>query len=612
MYLESFEIHNFRSIKHVKCQASPKITVLAGKNESGKTTILKALERFDSDFTEDDKSRTARGDEKPLVIGNFVLSKEDAKHVLVDMSLDESVDENMKITISTSTDNKLKFSGIFYDVLKKKIVEQAKGPINDFNNLIQEMKKDSESKKGGSVDLDSLKSLELETIEKNTNQLTSMQQQLTKNPNLWGNITTGSVLNVQVLLTELKEHTKKMDDLHEILESLIPHVILFDSFEDQLPAEIDLPEAVNALNDDKLNIVADFIKLSELDLDALQNPDRQKRAKVTSSATRISSDLFGKYWKQDPIDIEIHYDEPKLTFFVKDKGDDYPFKPAQRSKGIQWFMCFLARLKAHGASENNLILVDEPGLYLHAQAQQDVLNLLEEIAGDNNQIIFSTHSPYLIDPEKLNRIRLVIKDKVQKITQLENQFNKNADIETITPIITAIGLDISKGVAFAKKRNVIVEGVSDYYYILAMKKFLEQNNNYKFPEDTAIIPCVGESKVSSVASILTGYGLNYKIVIDEKGTRHTRKKLDAEGLSDKIITVGNKSNESIEDLFSTEDWTKYNSSEDNLSKTLTSKSFFENVEKGTYESFSTKTIQNFTKLLDSISSDNIAEQIFKE
>ena len=60
MNLETFEIHNFRSIKYLKCQTSPKITVLAGKNESGKTTILQALTRFHSPFTEDDKSKTAK------------------------------------------------------------------------------------------------------------------------------------------------------------------------------------------------------------------------------------------------------------------------------------------------------------------------------------------------------------------------------------------------------------------------------------------------------------------------------------------------------------------------------------------------------------------------
>lgn len=603
MQLKTFEINNFRSIKHVKCQISPKITVLAGKNESGKTNVLLALERFDTDFTDDDKPRGAGKDEIPSIEGNFVLSKKEVEQVLekLDISIDN---KSFDLTVKTSPDYKYKFSGSYYEILKNKIEEPSREPLNDFNNLIQTMKEVSEEQ-GSSIDLDSIQSLESTIVEKNLNQLTSMQQQLTKNPNLWGgSVTMDRITSSQGLLNQLREYAKKMDELHKILESLVPSVVLFDSFEDQLPSEIDLTEAINIKNNDsEFNIVTDFVELSELNLEALQNPDRQNRAQVTSRATTISSELFGKYWKQDPIDIEIKYDEPKLTFFVKDRGDDYPFKPEQRSKGIQWFMCFLARLKAQGAYENNLILVDEPGLYLHAQAQQNVLDLLEEIADDNNQIIFSTHSPYLIDPDKLNRIRLVIKDKTKKITQIENQFNKNADIETITPIITAIGLDISKGVAFAKKCNIIVEGVSDYYYILGMKKFLEQNKNYKFPEDVAIIPCVGESKVNSVASILTGYGLDYRIVVDEKGTKHTRKKLEADGLADKIVTVGNNSNESIEDLFNEADWKKYNSPEGDLSKTWISKSFYEDIESGKSKTFTTQTINNFTNLLNNLKFD---------
>ena len=89
-------------------------------------------------------------------------------------------------------------------------------------------------------------------------------------------------------------------------------------------------------------------------------------------------------------------------------------------------------------------------------------------------------------------------------------------------IITAIGLDLSQGIGFSKEKNIIVEGVSDYYYLLGMKKFLEKTvSSYKFPENIAIIPCVGESKVTLLASFFMGYNLDYQIVLDEKGTRHT-------------------------------------------------------------------------------------------
>lgn len=270
-------------------------------------------------------------------------------------------------------------------------------------------------------------------------------------------------------------------------------------------------------------------------------------------------------------------------------------------------MCFLARLKAQGSEQNNLILIDEPALFLHAKAQKDVLSLLEEIASDNNQVVFSTHSPFLIDTDKLNRIRLVTKDKTSKITLLENNFNKNADIETIAPIVAAIGLDISQGIIFSKKHNLVVEGTSDYYYLQAMRKYLVDNTEYNFPHDMAFIPCVGESKITSVISLLVGYGLDYKVLLDEKGTRHTRNKLHAEGLDDKIITAGTASDESIEDLFSEKDRENYITSQGDLSKTLISKIFYEKVEKGEHKTFTQRTLNAFIKLLDNIKPKTVTE-----
>jgi predicted ATP-dependent endonuclease of OLD family len=293
-----------------------------------------------------------------------------------------------------------------------------------------------------------------------------------------------------------------------------------------------------------------------------------------------------------------------VTFFIKDKGKEHPFKPEERSKGLQWYLAFFARLKAQGVTKNNIILVDEPGSYLHAKAQEDVLHTLEELA-DDNQVIFTTHSPYLIDPDKFERVRLVIKDKETEYTRIENNVNKGGDYETLTPLITAIGLDLSKGLSFAKKSNIVLEGISDYYYIQAMKHYLKENEGYEFPDDVAFIPCVGQSKVGAVTSILFGYGLDYKIVLDKKGTTKNYNKLIRDGIdTNKIIRVGDTDDQSIEDLFSEEDLDKYQLKSDQPdSKTIISKRFYQAIETGEYKGFSKKTLDNFRTLLDSIKKD---------
>jgi len=110
------------------------------------------------------------------------------------------------------------------------------------------------------------------------------------------------------------------------------------------------------------------------------------------------------------------------------------------------------------ANENipNIILIDEPGLFLHAKAQEDVLSKLEDSA-KKVQLIFATHSPYLLEADKLNRIRLIYHTKTYG-TRIENKVHALADKETLTPILTAIGLELNAGIASLDKvNNVVVE-----------------------------------------------------------------------------------------------------------------------------------------------------------
>ena len=144
-----------------------------------------------------------------------------------------------------------------------------------------------------------------------------------------------------------------------------------------------------------------------------------------------------------------------------------------------------------------MILIDEPGLYLHSKAQKDVLKVFE-ILSDESQVIISTHSPYLIDAQRLDRVRLILKDD-QTGTRIENKIHKDADTETLTPIMTAIGLDLSSDFSIAGKKNVLLEGISDYYFMQALR---EQTKGNK----ANFIPCVGATKIPQLASLLIGWG----------------------------------------------------------------------------------------------------------
>jgi len=190
-------------------------------------------------------------------------------------------------------------------------------------------------------------------------------------------------------------------------------------------------------------------------------------------------------------------------------------------------------------------------LFLHAKAQEDILGKLEDSAKEV-QLIFSTHSPYLLEADKLNRIRLVHRTK-KSGTRIENKVHALADKETLTPILTAIGLELNAGIAALDKiYNVVVEGTSDFYYLNAFKKILNKNTvNFIFGGGAGNMPFIG--------TILHGWGCKVLYLYDnDQGKRDGEKNLKNNWLvaKDLICSVLNNTG-SIEDVFSSSNFKEF-------------------------------------------------------
>lgn len=358
-----------------------------------------------------------------------------------------------------------------------------------------------------------------------------------------------------------------------------------------------------------------------MDLSKLKkSANTQERKSVVNEATAKINGDFSTYWNQDEIELKVDVDGEKLVFLIYDKDEHLPFQPKQRSKGLQWFLSLFITLNAQSSEKRqNIIVIDEPGLYLHPKAQEDVLITLDKLS-EKNEVIFTTHMPYLINPDRLDRIRLVLRDK-ENGTKIENKIQKGVDKETLTPIITAMGLDISKGISLAKEKNVLLEGISDYYYVQAMLSYFANKGDYLFPENIYFIPCVGATKFYLFVPLLNGWGLDCTVLLDnDKEGNMVFKKLKEELLipEEKLIFADEKPGFCVEDLFSKNDFFRYvigkkieekykkknNSAivkELELNKPLISKAFLEKTRKDT-ESFnlSQETEENFKQMFEKI------------
>ncbi len=257
----------------------------------------------------------------------------------------------------------------------------------------------------------------------------------------------------------------------------------------------------------------------------------------------------------------------------------------------------------------NIILIDEPGLFLHAKAQEDILGKLEDSAKEV-QLIFSTHSPYLLEADQLNRVRLIHRTN-EKGTQIENKVHALADKETLTPILTAIGLELNAGIsALDKKNNVIVEGPSDVFYLNAFKKILNKDSvNFIFGGGAGNMPFVG--------TILHGWGGKVIYLYDnDQGKKDGEKNLKDNWLvsKDLILSVLGTAG-SIEDIFSPSDFKKFMLNDASktytgtnteyvkkakLDKVLLAKKFLETCQNGISISLDTTTMDNINKLIENI------------
>jgi len=606
MKLKKFRIKNYKSITDSgDCYLTDTISILAGKNESGKTSILEALEDFDTDKNIREGAKPIKlPDAKPEISITFEVDKNTIKDILKEINSPEKATADVELEVIKTFPNIYTFgaSTLENELFGGKEIEKIQKSIKD---------------RWGKV-----KSLHAKYPQLGSNLFDFEFSDLTNEKNLFTDFKNATTLNIpqidekerdnfSKLLTETEAEIQNLENSFvtkgkflEALKQWIPNFILFTSFEDVFPNKIPFAEL------ETNEWIKDLSVISDLDVATIKNsPDRDKHKHKKDVNITLNKD-YKKFWTQDISNLSVDWDSQFLYFWIEE--DDYSYEPSLRSKGRQWHLAFYVKVSAR-ANENvpNIILIDEPGLFLHAKAQENVLSKLEDSA-KKTQLIFATHSPYLLEADKLNRIRLVHRTK-KFGTRIENKVHALADKETLTPIMTAIGLELNAGISSLDKvNNIIVEGPSDVYYLNAFKKILNKNSaNFIFGGGAGNMPFVG--------TILHGWGGKVIYLYDnDQGKKDGEKNLKDNWLvtKDLILSVLNTTG-SIEDIFSPPNFKEFvlgdtskTYSESNsehvkkskLDKVLLAKKFLEIVQSSTAIKLDKTTIDNLTKLFENIES----------
>ncbi len=304
---------------------------------------------------------------------------------------------------------------------------------------------------------------------------------------------------------------------------------LFEDFGSLLPNRIDMEDIVTGnVNVEGYKAARNFLSLAQLDYSFFQQPSsrilKQKIENLNNSLTRN----FHDFWQQsigrnNKINIQFELDhysaaygnkagKPYLEFWIKDEGER--LYPKQRSRGVRWFLSFYMELKASaGITDKQIVmLVDEPGVSLHARAQEDVLKVFEDIK-DKIQVIYTTHSPHLVEINKLHRVLAVQRDDLDSLRSTTRILDPlrlaAASPDTLTPLQSIMGNPMGGEGFTSRGVNLIVNDTGSFYILNAIIILMG------FKGKVFLIPSTSVSSIPLLCNILMGWGMEFAVLLFE-------------------------------------------------------------------------------------------------
>ena len=329
------------------------------------------------------------------------------------------------------------------------------------------------------------------------------------------------------------------------LKPKVPQFLYFSDYE-VLPSKSNLSDLAQRASQAKADpkrlepehrgILA-LLRMAGIEMGEFAKPDGYETLKAKIEGVSINlTDQIMEFWKQnenleveidikpDPEDQPPYNDGPNLYLRIKNRrhrGVSTPFR--QRSHGFVWFFSFLVWFdevqnplaeSTEGMEKKVILLLDEPALSLHALAQADFLSYMDRLA-TRHQVIYTTHSPFMIHSDRLERVRTV-EDKDNEGTVIAADLD-HSDARTLFPLQAALGWTIAQNL-FISKRNLLVEGTSELVYLQTMSAVLEASGGrVGLRDDVTIVPVGGLDKVATFVALLGASGLELAVLHDYRG-----------------------------------------------------------------------------------------------
>jgi predicted ATP-dependent endonuclease of OLD family len=238
--------------------------------------------------------------------------------------------------------------------------------------------------------------------------------------------------------------------------------------------------------------------------------------KLNAASVRLSEEIK-KVWMPNPDrpeadKLKVTADGQYLKVVVEDDiGVDIELD--QRSEGFQWLVSFFVVFFAEAMDKhkNAILLLDEPGMSLHGLKQRDFRDTITRLA-EHNQTIYTTHSPFLVGPDELDLVRVVELKNRKEGTKVHTTIS-SSDPAGLLPLQEALGYDLAQSL-FSQQRNLILEGITDYWYLDASAQLLSDAGLESLNNKIALVFANSAGKVVYYATILFAHNLKVAALLD--------------------------------------------------------------------------------------------------
>lgn len=360
-----------------------------------------------------------------------------------------------------------------------------------------------------------------------------------------------------------------------LLGGRLPKFFYFSDYQ-TLPSRIDLQSITaeeEAPGASANQTARALIRLAGADTSNVQAEDfDERKSELEAASNELTRQVF-EYWTQNSnLSVEIDADKQTigsgynqstvvrfLEVRVKDSRHGFTGSFDQRSKGFQWFFSFFAAFSEFEDRGNEVIvLLDEPAMSLHGKAQADFLRFINERLGARSQVVYTTHSPFMVEPNRVERVRIV-EDQGPDSGSVVTEDVQSVGEDATFPLQAALGYDIAQNLLIGPD-NLLLEGGSDDTYLRIMTDHLRSLGREGLDPRWRIVSTHGATNMPAFVSLFTG--LDVTLLID--GTSKSTGKLDnlvrAKALPQKRVISTNQfaamEPSDIEDLFTPGEYLK--------------------------------------------------------